>query len=161
MLHGGYVYRDVIRSKDNLRLDSVFALERYEPLSQFLKSNARISFLQRVGWNSRLRALVELLASPTSENNQLKSRDNSRPAFAAVVIPKVSAICFCCGQCQCWTVLHESIAEQTPPQRIAFQVNLSRTDSSIGWLLTSGDLVDSRGAEKGVSQTRFTSTLRP
>ena len=28
------------------------------------------------------------------------------------------------------------------------------------WLLTSGDLVDSRGAEKGVSRTRFTRTLR-
>ena len=28
------------------------------------------------------------------------------------------------------------------------------------WLLTSGDLVDSRGAEKGVSQTRSTRTLR-
>jgi hypothetical protein len=26
--------------------------------------------------------------------------------------------------------------------------------------VTSGDLVDSRGAEKGVSQTRFTRTLR-
>jgi hypothetical protein len=48
-------------------------VESYKAASQFLKSNARISSLQWVDWNSRPRTAIELLTSATSEKDQLKS----------------------------------------------------------------------------------------
>ncbi len=75
-----------VDSSQKVRLIRVPAAERDEASSQFLESNARVSFLQWVGWNSWLRAVIELLASVTSETDELKSRDNSGPAFIAVSI---------------------------------------------------------------------------
>jgi hypothetical protein len=83
MLYNDCVYVS-IRGEHDLRIVSVFALETYQSLSQLLEGDARISFLEWVRGNPRLRALKELLASATSKDNELKSRDNSWPAFVAV-----------------------------------------------------------------------------
>lgn len=80
---------DRINGRGNhLRVVPILALERYKPSPQFLKSNARIFSHQSVGWNSRTRTIKELLASTTSELDQLKARDDARPAFITV--------CCCC-----------------------------------------------------------------
>jgi hypothetical protein len=93
-----------------LRKGSVWFRERYETQSQFLERNARISSFQRVRWNTRARTAEELLASTTSQDYQLKSRDNSLPALAANIVPKDSTFCCGCGCCQC---LDLSFASQT------------------------------------------------
>lgn len=66
-------------------LFSVFAFERYETSSYFFEGNAGISSLQWIDGNSRLGTVKELLASATSENDQLKTREYSRPAFIPII----------------------------------------------------------------------------
>ncbi len=88
-------------TQTRLRLVPILAFEMDEAESQFLKSNARISSLQRVGGNSRLRTAEELLTSVTSEKDQLKSRNDSRPVFIAVIIRNGYTSCCCYGCSQC------------------------------------------------------------
>ncbi len=84
---------------NRLRVVPILAPERYKASSQFLESNARIFSYQWVGWNSRQRTIKELLASETSQEDQLKARHDARPAFIAVITFKVS-VCCCCDCCQ-------------------------------------------------------------
>ena len=88
-------------TQTRFRLVPILAFEMDEAESQFLKSNARISSLQRVGGNSRLRTAEELLTSVTSEKDQLKSRNDSRPVFIAVIIRNGYTSCCCYGCSQC------------------------------------------------------------
>lgn len=72
-----------------MRVMAVSTGERHEAASQFLESNARVSSLKRVNWNSWLRTVIKLFASVTSETHELKSRHNSGPAFIAGGVPQV------------------------------------------------------------------------
>jgi hypothetical protein len=59
----------VYGSGNRLRGDPILVRERYKPSFQFLECYARISSLQWVRWDSRIRTLKELLASATSEKD--------------------------------------------------------------------------------------------
>ena len=97
MFSCGRVPDGIDDSRNRLRLVPILGTERYEAASQFLKSNARISSLQWVDWNSRLRTFIELLTSATSEKDQLKSRYDSRPAVNSA---NGLTICYYCSQCR-------------------------------------------------------------